>query len=169
MNIVITTVSIIILRLFYKSIFLSAILYLLHPFLMLNSTYKKYPYLITILIFGAYKEDRLLNRIPKYYNNMNRIYWTIEFILGMWHHFSFYVSYTYPITLFIIWLPHLIIGLDYFEIMQKNKHTKSLINISNAAVFVLLLMLIKDRNMKNLLLGIGVIIYRLLWTPYRLR
>ena len=123
---------------------------------------------MTMLIFGASGEVCLLNRIARYYNNMNTIYWIIEFILGAWHHFSFYVSYTYPITLFTIWLPHLILGLDYFEIIQKNRYTKSLVDISNTAVFILLLKLIKDRNMKNLLLGSGVIIYRLFWTPFRL-
>lgn len=169
MKTLITVISIIIFRLFYKYLFLSAILFLVHPFLMLNSKYKKYPYLMTMLIFGASKEDRLLNRIPRYYNNMNTKYWIIEFILVLWHHFSFYVSYTYPITIFTIWLPHLILGLDYFEIIQKNRYTKSLIDISNTAVFILLLKLIKDRNMKNVLLGSGVIIYRLFWTPFRLR
>lgn len=50
---------------------------------------------------------------------MNTKYWIIEYILSVWHHLSFYVSYTYHITLFTIWLPHLILGLDYLEICKK--------------------------------------------------
>lgn len=152
-----------------ESLFLSAILFLLHPFLMINSNYIN-PHVMTMLIFGAYKEDSLLSRIPRYYDNMDTKYWIMECILATWHHLSFYVSYTYPITLFIIWLPHLILGLDYFEIdIQKNICTKYLIDISNITVFILLLMLIKDRNIKNILLGSGIIIYRLFWTPLRLK
>ena len=166
---VIIVFSIIIFRLFYKSLSLSAILFLIHPFLMLNSKYKKYPYLMTMLIFGASNEEDLLKRIPGYYNNMNTKYWIIECILGIWHHLSFFISDTYPITLFIIWLPHLILGLDYFQIIKKNRYTKSLIDISNIAVFILLLNLIKSKNIKDILLGSGVIIYRLIWTPFRLR
>ena len=72
-----------------------------------------------MLIFGASRENYLLNLIPKYYNNMNTKYWIIEYILSVWHHLSFYVSYTYHITLFTIWLPNLILGLDYLEICKK--------------------------------------------------